>query len=119
MFDLKKLAGLVNKDGIQAYLMLVSDHFTKWKWANILWGKDAAGVAAHLFTIFQNEGTPERWHCDNGTEFENGMVELVRVMLSLGNEKGLLPYTHGGVRYGCCYKVVIVLLWNLIHHIPR
>jgi hypothetical protein len=101
MFDLTKLDGLVNSDGVQAYLMLITDHFTKYKWGQILFGKDAVVVAEFLVHVFQEEGTPERWHCDNGSEFVNNMAELARTMLSKGNplSSGLLPYTHGGVRY--------------------
>jgi hypothetical protein len=104
MFDLKKLPGSEDEEGRQGYLMLVVDHFSKFKWGKIFFGKDAASIAHFLVTLFQSEGTPERWHCDNGTEFVNGMVELARTAMSLGNAESLLPYTHGGVRYmhGIC-----------------
>jgi transposase InsO family protein len=100
MFDLKKLPGLVDEHGHQAYLMLIVDHFTKYKWGCIMYGKDAARVAQYLFEVFSQEGTPERWHADNGSEFKNGMVEKCRVLLGLGNShEKMLKYTHGGVRY--------------------
>ena len=100
MFDLKKLPGYFDDDGTQSFLMLIVDHFTKYKWGSIFFGKDAVAVASFLGTVFRNEGTPDRWHCDNGSEFVNGMVEMARALLGLGNHDNLLlPYTHGGVRY--------------------
>jgi hypothetical protein len=99
MFDLKKLAGYVNDEGVQGYLLLIVDHFTKYRWGCFTWGKDVPVIARYLYDIFSSEGTPERWHADNGSEFENGMVALARTQLGLGNAAGLLPYTHGGVRY--------------------
>jgi hypothetical protein len=112
MFDLKQLPGYVNDDGVQGYLMLITDHFTKYKWGTIMWGKNAQHVALYLFQVFSEIGTPERWHCDNGSEFENGMVAHCRVLLSLGNaDGGLLPYTHGGVRYAQTHS----LAWVSVH----
>jgi transposase InsO family protein len=99
MFDLKKLKGYENEDGEQAYLMLIVDHFTKYKWGCIMFTKNAAQIANFLLETFTREGTPERWHADNGSEFDNGMVTLAREQLGLGNTSGLLPYTHGAVRY--------------------
>jgi hypothetical protein len=98
MFDLKELSGMVNADGRKAYVMLIVDHFTKFRWAVLMWGKDANAIAQYLFEVFSAEGVPERWHCDNGSEFLNGMMAIARGLLSLGNKDGLLPYTHGGVR---------------------
>ena len=99
MFDLKKLPGFFDEDGNQAYLFLIIDHFTKYKWGTIIFGKDAAAVAQFLVTVFLAEGTPTRWHCDNGKEFINGMVERARKLLSTGNiASELLPYTHGAAR---------------------
>jgi hypothetical protein len=99
MFDLKKLPGVFNKDGLQGYLLLIVDHFTKFRWGCIVWGKDVPAIAGFLFDTFIAEGTPARWHADNGSEFTNGMVDRAREMLGLGNKDGgLLPYTHGGVR---------------------
>jgi hypothetical protein len=100
IFDLKKLQGVFNDAGQQGYLLLIIDHFTKFRWGCIVWGKDGTKIAGFLFDTFLLEGTPERWHADNGSEFINGMVDKAREMLGLGNnDEGLLPYTHGGVRY--------------------
>ena len=98
MFDLMLLDHCFNDDGHQAYLLLIIDHFTKYKWGTIIYGKNPHAVAGYLFEVFSTEGTPERWHCDNGTEFVNTFVELAREKLGLGNLEGLMPYTHGGVR---------------------
>ena len=98
MFDLKKLKGYENENGDQAYLMLIVDHFTKYKWGKIMFTKNAAQIAKFLMETFSQEGTPERWHADNGSEFDNGMVTMAREQLGLGNTNGLLPYTHGAVR---------------------
>jgi hypothetical protein len=100
MFDLKILDGMVHpEDDTQGYLLLACDHFTKYKWGRIIWGKDVMAISMFLYETFGREGTPERWHCDNGREFLNGCVEMARKHLGLGNLFGLLPYTHGGVRY--------------------
>ena len=67
MFDLTKmmiatLCGLV-------WILVVKDHFTKYTWAEAFKNKDSRTIARYLFTIFKEEGAPERWHSDNGGEF--------------------------------------------------
>jgi transposase InsO family protein len=101
MFDLHKILGLRNAYDVQAYLLMIVDHFSKYKWGRVVWGKAAATIAFNLVEIFEQEGTPERWHADNGSEFNNAMVEQARALLSKGNPlyEGWVPYTHGAVRY--------------------
>ena len=41
IYDVHKLDGLFNADGEQAYHMLVTDHFTRYMYAHILYGNDA------------------------------------------------------------------------------
>jgi hypothetical protein len=71
---------------------MMIDHFTKFKWARALMGKDAMGVVNFLMDIFQVEGNCERWHCDNGREFINKCVEMARQILKIEGHSTSQPY---------------------------
>lgn len=79
MFDVTTM-DMPDPDGYM-HIMMIKDHFTKFTWAAPLRGKDSSECLGELRKIFQVEGAPERWHCDNGGEFINAaMLELLAEM---------------------------------------
>ena len=90
MFDLFFLP-IADAEGRSCCIMMI-DHFTKFKWARALMGKDAMGVVNFLMDIFQVEGNCERWHCDNGREFINKCVEMARQILKIEGHSTSQPY---------------------------
>lgn len=105
MFDLSKLP-ITLHDGTEVYLLLVVDHFTKYKWFKLVLGKATTPICEYLTLLFRREGTPERWHADNGREFKNQFIDTVRENLSLNDGDGLLPYTHSLPRNPQCQGLV-------------
>ena len=74
-------------------VLLVKDHFTKFLWAKALTGKFAAPIADYLFDLFvDGRPCPQRWHCDNGSEFVNTLMHEVIDLL-------MAKYTHGRPRH--------------------
>lgn len=106
MFDLSTLS-ISLSDGSLVHLLLVKDHFTKYNWGTLVQSKEHDDVCAYLLDLFRREGTPERWHADNGSEFKNKYVDSVRDQLSQNNESlQLLPYTHSLPRNPACQGLV-------------
>ena len=79
MFDLTKMK-MVTPEGYTHILTMV-DHFTKYKWAFPVRGKQAQPIADIMLETFKDRGAPERWHCDNGSEFVNSCMDRVREAL--------------------------------------
>jgi hypothetical protein len=98
MFDLFMLP-FEDAEGYKWVMMMV-DHFSKFKWACALKSKEMEGVAQFLSKVFAYEGNCERWHADNGTEFINQVVEMARKMLKIPD------YTHGRPRNPQCQGLV-------------
>ena len=73
MFDLFKLPNTTS-DG-HTHVLLVKDHFTKFHWACALKGKDAEALVDFFVTLWQVHPVPERFHCDNGSEFLNKAMQ--------------------------------------------
>ena len=90
MFDLFFLP-VADSEGRSCCIMMI-DHFTKYKWARALTGKDAMGVVNFLLSVFEVEGNCERWHCDNGREFINRCVEKARFILKIEGHSTSQPY---------------------------
>ena len=90
MFDLFFLP-IADSEGRSCCIMMI-DHFTKFKWARALMGKDALGVVNFLMDIFEVEGNCERWHCDNGREFINKCVDMARQILKIAGHSTSQPY---------------------------
>ena len=94
MFDLSVLS-ITLEDGTKLFMLLVVDHFTKYKWGTLLRSKDHDAICEYLYALMRKEGTPERWHADNGSEFKNKWMDIVRARLSLNDDADvLLPYSH-------------------------
>ena len=70
------------------WVLIVKDHFTKYNWAEAFPTKDSRLIARFLFNLFRAEGTPERWHSDNGGEFLGEYFEAAMEMLC---EQGYVP----------------------------
>ena len=90
MFDLFFLP-IADSEGRTCCIMMI-DHFTKFKWARALMGKDAMGIVNFLLSVFEVEGNCERWHCDNGREFINKCVEMARHILKIEGHSTSQPY---------------------------
>ncbi len=106
MFDLSKLSVSL-QDGTVVQLLLVVDHFTKYKWFKLVLGKETEPICDFLTQLCNSEGTPERWHADNGSEFKNKYIDEVRRRLKLNDgDDGLLPYTHSVPRNPQCQGLV-------------
>lgn len=107
MFDLSKVQGVVDGDGNVYQLLVVMDHFSKYLWTTIVSGKDPKPIAKFLIDTFSREGTPERWHADNGGEFRNCVLDDVReqlVKLDPNNES--LPFSRSQPRHPECQGLV-------------
>ena len=112
MFDLFFLP-VADAEGRTCCIMMI-DHFTKFKWARALMGKDAMGVVNFLLAIFELEGNCERWHCDNGREFINKCVEMARQLLKIEGHSTSQPYNpqcNGCVERanGTCKRKILTL----------
>ncbi len=56
------------------WLLMVSDHFSKFAWAASFPTKDSEHVAMFLKNLFLQEGTPDILQADNGKEFSNEVI---------------------------------------------
>jgi hypothetical protein len=90
MFDLTFMP-MPTPDGLTCILSVI-DHFTKYKWAKAFEDKTAQPICDFLLNVFRVEGAPQRFHCDNGSEFINECMD--RVMEKLGGTRAShgLPY---------------------------
>jgi hypothetical protein len=98
MFDLTKMP--MRAPCGSNYILSIVDHFTKYKWACYMDGKDVDKIAAYLGQIFRDRGSPERWHCDNGTEFLNAVMDKLRLDL------GGIPMSNSMPRNPRCQGIV-------------
>ena len=106
MFDLSKLS-ITLEDGTVLQMLLVIDHFTKYKMGKIVLSKDHGPICDYMYQLMRKEGTPERWHADNGSEFKNKWMDKVRQRLSVNDSDDvLLPYSHSLPRNPQCQGLV-------------
>ena len=98
MFDLFFLP--FKDEGGNGICMMIIDHFTKYKWGAIMTQKSMHEVAPILIKVIRTEGNCERWHCDNGSEFINYIVEQARLLLGVGS------ITTGRPRHPQCQGLV-------------
>jgi hypothetical protein len=109
MFDLSTIS-ITTSAGDQLHMLLVADHFTKYRWGKLFTSKDAEPISEYLLDLFQNkECTPQRWHADNGSEFKNKFMDAVRLKLSDIEQRdgnGILAYTHSRPRNPQCQGLV-------------
>ena len=90
MFDLSNMP-MTSPSGNRIVLN-VKDHFTKFMWGTPLRDKTMEPIAAFLKDLFTRYPVPERWHCDNGSEFCNHVMQKVIDELRVG-------VTHGRPRH--------------------
>ena len=90
MFDLTAMPA--NAPDGSKWILTIKDHFTKYAWALVLKDKTMEVVTDALFQVFKCTPVPERWHCDNGSEFINQCMQAVRERL------GAVPLTRGRPR---------------------
>ena len=91
MFDLFSV-GYESEDG-NHHVLLIKDHFSHYLAHKVFPTKEAAPIAAFLFDYFSGDRPcPERWHCDNGSEFVNKIMHAVI-------DKLQPKYTHGRPRH--------------------
>ena len=133
MFDLFFLP-FKDNDG-HGICMMIIDHFTKYKWGGVMTQKTMHEVADILIRVFQTEGTCERWHCDNGSEFLNHIVEMARKALgipSLSSGRPRHPQCQGLVERanGTCKRKILMkssieglqngdVVWNWKKHLEE
>lgn len=99
MFDLSKMPFPCSDTGMEWFL-LISDHFTKFVWGSPLPSKNAGPIQAFLREVFMAEGSPERFHSDNGSEFVNELADLVL------DELGGVRNSHGRPRNPRCQGLI-------------
>ena len=56
-------------DGDYKYIVHARDHFSRYSWASPMKSKEAINVAAFLYHIFTQFGSPTILQTDNGKEF--------------------------------------------------
>jgi transposase InsO family protein len=98
MFDLSFMP-MKDSNGFMGFL-LVADHFSKMKWGMAVKGKTKGPVADYLYQLFSLLGSPERWHCDNGKEFVNNLMDEVAARL------GIPEVSHGRPRNPQCQGLI-------------
>ena len=81
-------------------ILLIVDHFTKYRWGVPVKDKQAGPVADALYRIFSVEGSPERWHSDNGREFVNACMDLCQQQLEI------VGFSHGAPYNPRCQGLV-------------
>jgi hypothetical protein len=107
MFDLSKIEGMVDAAGKPFHMLIVMDHYSKYLWSDIVRGKDPEPIADFLKKTFKREGTPERWHADNGGEFRNEVMNMVRRELSKHDPNNdMLPFSRSTPRHPECQGLV-------------
>jgi hypothetical protein len=65
------------------HLLVVKDHFTKYTWIAAIRDKKKGTIGKKLKEIFAKEGSPERWHSDNGGELDNDVVDALQKELRI------------------------------------
>ena len=96
MFDLFSMPMKSSKG--ELHVLLIKDHFTKFHWGKAFPTKDMGPIAAFMVELFRVWGVPERFHCDNGTEFLNKCMDLaIEMMNQPGFSQGRArhPQTQG------------------------
>ena len=122
MFDLFKLP-METYDGF-LYVILVKDHFTKFHWAEALKGKEAQPLVDFFVTLWQKNPVPERFHCDNGSEFLNNAMKAALDYLDRDHEissgkprnpqtQGLIERANKTVKSKILKKVCPCTSWGL------
>jgi transposase InsO family protein len=97
MFDLTKMV-CPTKGGL-LWVLIVKDHFTKFNWTEAFVGKDSRLIARYLFCLFRQEGTPERWHSDNGGEFKGEYFDAaMHLLCTQGYSISFL--------FNCCFRSI-------------
>ena len=82
MIGIDFLGPLVETDVGNRYVLVVSDHFTKYTSAFAVSNQEAETVAKVLMEeYFCDKGFPEQLHSDQGTQFESSLIaEMCKAM---------------------------------------
>jgi IS30 family transposase len=59
------------------YILQVKDHFSRMIWLYAIQEKSSTEVARCMTTWFSLNGSPSAIYCDNGTEFQGDLDDLV------------------------------------------
>ena len=87
-------------DGKFKWVLNAQDHLTKYCHLRPLESKEAVGVAKELYLIFSQFGCPIILQSDNGKEFRNKVVRVLKVLwpgLQLVHGRARRPQTQGSV----------------------
>jgi hypothetical protein len=98
MFDLFQLP-FADKHG-NKFGLLIKDHLSKYHWGKAFPSKESTAIAEFLYQTFSVEGTPARFHADNGGEFINPHIDAA--FERLRNKQ----YTHGLPRHPQCQGLI-------------
>jgi transposase InsO family protein len=77
VIDLIDLNKFIDKNESYRYVLNCIDAFSKYAWSFPIIHKSAEEVAASLKRLFTEQGSWKILQADNGTEFDNGMVEKI------------------------------------------
>jgi hypothetical protein len=88
-----------NDDLTYKYILVMVDHFSRYRWAKALVDKTAAGVVRALTQWWQLQGRPQVFQSDNGLEFAaEEVVELCRAWgVQKRHSRPYHPATNGAV----------------------
>ena len=106
MFDLTEYP-IPDEEG-RRWLLVVEDHFTKFTWVKAFHTKESKPIAEYLVKLFLDVScVPERWHADNGGEFNSGYFdEARRILASNSDGDEILSYSHSLPRNPQCNGMV-------------
>jgi transposase InsO family protein len=106
MFDLTEFP-IPDEEGRQ-WLLVVEDHFTKFTWVQAFQTKESKPIAEYLVRLFLDVScVPERWHADNGGEFNSGYFdEARRILASNSDSADILAFSHSLPRNPQCNGMV-------------
>ena len=76
IFDLTKMQMVCSRTGHQ-YILVARCHFTKYVWTRSTATKTKEEILSALDDMLKSEAPFERWHCDNGGEFCNDLMEVL------------------------------------------
>ena len=99
IFDLTKMEMECSETG-HWYILVARCHFSKYLWTRSTATKTKEEVVSALNAMMREEAGFERWHCDNGGEFVNDLMEAL--IEAFGNPR----YSHSVPRNPRCQGLV-------------
>ena len=85
-------SGYIGSTGINRYILVVQDYFTKWADARPIPDQTAVRITRELVHIFAGYGIPEIIHSDQGRNFESTIFQ--QTMAAFGVKKSRTTAYH-------------------------